>query len=271
MSLLVIGENINASSRKVGEAIAGRDGKFIADLARRQTEAGADYLDINIGSAHGSGQSPEAAMEWLVDVVASVTDKPLAIDSDVPGVVAAGLRRYRGAEVMVNSVTADPSRLQSMGALAAERNGLVVALAMGKGVIPKGADERLAVCQSIMFALKRMGINEERVFFDPLVLPVSVDTSQAIVTLKTLQAVKSSFPSARTILGLSNVSFGLPNRSLANRGFLLMASAMGLDAAILNPLDSTTMSFVAVANLLAGKDAACRAYIKAHRKGLLTA
>jgi cobalamin-dependent methionine synthase I len=70
-------------------------------------------------------------MEWLVDVVASVTDKPLAIDSDVPGVVAAGLRRYRGAEVMVNSVTADPSRLQSMGALAAERNGLVVALAMG--------------------------------------------------------------------------------------------------------------------------------------------
>ncbi|MBM4444881.1 MAG: methyltetrahydrofolate cobalamin methyltransferase [Chloroflexi bacterium] len=269
--MLLIGENINASNKKVGEAIAGGDLQFIADLAGKQSEAGVDYLDINVGSAQGAWQSPEAAMEWLVDVVTSVTDKPLAIDSDSPAVIAAALRRYRGGKVIINSVTAEPSRLRSIGALAAERNAMVVALAMGEGSIPKKTDERLAACSSIMSDLRQMGISEERVIFDPLVLPVSVDTGQAMVTLQTIRAIKSSFPRARTVLGLSNISFGLPNRSLVNRAFLLMAAAAGLDAAILNPLDTRTMSFIALANLLTGNDAACRAYIRAHRKGLLTA
>lgn len=268
--MLVIGENINASNRKVGEAIARKDHEFIADLVRKEAEAGADYIDVNAGSAQGCWQSPEAAMEWLVDVVVSVTDKPLAIDSDMPSVIGAGLRRYRGDKVMINSVNAEPDRLLSVGALAAGHGGLVIALAMGAGNIPKRAEERLDACKSIMAELNRMGVREEQVLFDPLVLPVSVDTSQAVVTLKTIEGIKSCFPSAGTVAGLSNVSYGLPNRAMVNRAFLLMAAAVGLDAAILNPLDAKMMSFVAVADLLAGKDPAGRGYIRAHRRGMLT-
>ncbi len=268
--MLVIGENINASNRNVGQAIAAKDSEFIASLARRQAEAGVDFIDVNAGSTQGSWYSPEAAMEWLVDVVRSVTDKPLSIDSDLPDVIAAGLHRCHGEKIIINSVNAESSRLQSIGPLAAEHGSLVVALAMRAGTIPKRLDERLAACDSIMSALQLMGVKEEQVLFDPLVLPVSVDTGQAVVTLRTIEGIKSRFPSARTVVGLSNISYGLPNRAMVNRAFLLMAAAVGLDAAILNPLDARTMNLVTVADLLMGHDAACRAYIRAYRKGLLT-
>jgi cobalamin-dependent methionine synthase I len=131
-------------------------------------------------------------------------------------------------------------------------------------------EERLDACKSIMSELQKMGVGEEQVLFDPLVLPVSVDTSQAVVTLKTIEGIKSCYPSAKTVAGVSNVSYGLPNRDMVNRAFLLMAVAVGLDAAILNPLDVKMMSFIAVADLLVGKDTACRGYIRAHRRGVLT-
>ena len=268
--MLVVGENINASNKKVGQAIADKDREYIAGLARKQSEAGADFIDVNAGTALGSWESPEAAMEWLIEVVRSVTDKPLTIDSDMPSVIGAGLRKYPGDTVMINSVNAEASRLHSIGPLAAERRSLLVALAMGEGAIPKRVEERLAACEAIMSALKQMGVDEEQVLFDPLVLPVSVDTTQAVVTLKTIEGIKSRFPSARTVVGLSNISYGLPNRDMVNRAFLLMAVAVGLDAAIMNPLDAKMMSFVKAADMLMGKDVACRAYIRAHRKGVLT-
>jgi cobalamin-dependent methionine synthase I len=267
--MLVVGENINASNKKVGQAIADKNRESIADLARKQSEAGADFIDVNAGTGPGSWESPEAAMEWLIEVVRSVTDKPLTIDSDLPSVIGAGLRKYPGDTVMINSVNAEPSRLRSIGPLAAERRSLLVALAMGEGAIPKRVDERLAACEAIMSELKQMGVDEEQVLFDPLVLPVSVDTTQAAVTLKTIEGIKSRFPSAKTVVGLSNISYGLPNRDMVNRAFLLMAVAVGLDAAIMNPLDAKMMSLVKVADMLMGKDVACRAYIRAHRKGLL--
>ena len=114
-----------------------------------------------------------------------------------------------------------------------------------------------------------MGVREEQVLFDPLMLPVSVDATQAAVTLKTIESIKSHFPSARTIIGLSNVSYGLPSRGLVNRAFLMMAAAAGLDAAILNPLDAKAMSYVKAARMLLGKDAACRSYVRAYRAGTL--
>jgi 5-methyltetrahydrofolate--homocysteine methyltransferase len=140
---------------------------------------------------------------------------------------------------------------------------------MGTEGIPDNVEERLAASALIMTHLTRLGVKEEQVFFDPLVLPISVDTTQALVTLKTIEGIKSRYPSAKTIMGLSNISFGLPKRAMINRAFLLMAAAAGLDAAILNPLDAKLMSYAKVADMLVGKDPACKGYIKAHRKGLL--
>lgn len=267
--MLVVGENINASNKSVGRAISNKDREFLENLARGEAAAGADFIDVNAGVGMGVWEHPEAAMEWLVEVVQAVTDKPLAIDSDVPSVIEAALRKYSGDKVMINSVNAETERLEAIGPLAAERRALLVALPMGTGGIPNNVEERLAACELIMTHLTRLGLKEEQVYFDPLVLPISVDPTQATVTLKTIEQIKSRFPSAKTVMGLSNISYGLPQRGMINRAFLLMATSAGLDAAILNPLDAKMMSFVRVADMLTGKDPLCKGYIRAHRKGLL--
>ena len=266
--MLVIGEKINASNRSVGEAIARRDSEFVANLARVQVDAGADFIDLNAGARKGSSHNETAAIEWLIEVAQAATDKPLAIDSESPDVIEAALRKYRGERPMINSVTAERSRLESIGSLAAKHQASLVALAMGEDGIPETAEKRLAACEMIMRHLTQLGMSAEQVFFDPLVLPVSVDANQGLVTLRTLEQIKSCYPEAKTVMGLSNVSYGLPGRKLINRSFLLMAAYAGLDAAILDPLDAKMMSVIRVANMLTGKDTS-RSYLRAYRRGAI--
>jgi len=267
--MLVIGEKINASNRSVAEAIARRDEEYVANLVRVQVATGADFIDVNAGAGHGSLQDEAAAMEWLVEVVQAATDKPLAIDSDSPDVIKAALQKYHGERLIINSVTAEPARLASIGPLAAEHQAWLVALAMGEHGIPDNVEQRLAACEMIMAHLTRLGMEAEQVFLDPLVFPIAVDTNQGLVTLRTIEQIKSRYPAARTVMGLSNISFGLPNRQLINRAFLLMAVYAGLDAVIIDPLDVKAMSLVKVADMLTGKDPSCRGYLRAHRKGTI--
>jgi 5-methyltetrahydrofolate--homocysteine methyltransferase len=208
-------------------------------------------------------------MEWLVDTVQTATDKPLAIDSDRPEIIEVALHRYRGTKMVINSVTAKPTKLAAIGPMAAERGAWLVALAMGTDGIPDNVEQRLDACETIVTHLTRLGMEMEQIFFDPLVLPIAVDPSQGLVTLRTLEEIKSRYPVARTVIGLSNVSYGLPNRKLVNRAFLLMAAHAGLDAAILDPLDAKIMSLIKVADVLMCKDTSCRTYIRAHRRGLI--
>ncbi len=267
--MLVIGENINASNRSVAEAIASRNKEFLQGLARAQADGGADFIDVNAGLGHSSRDEETAAMEWLVEVVQEATDKPLAIDSDTPSTVEAGLRQYRGRNVLINSVTAEPEKLESIGSLAVRHQAQLVALAMGANGIPSNVEERLTACEQIMAYLTRLGLEAGQIFFDPLVLPIATDTNQGMVTLKTLGQIKSRYPAAKTVLGASNISYGLPYRRLVNRAFLLMAAYTGLDAVILNPLDTKMMSLIKTADMLVGKDPSCRGFIRSHRKGIL--
>lgn len=267
--MLVIGERINASNKSVGQALANKDEEFLANLAKAQANAGADFIDVNAGVGFDARENATATMEWLIEVVQGATDRPLVIDSDDPDIIQAALRKYRGDTAMINSVNADPERLEIIGRLAAERQASLVALVTGEGGIPGTVEERLDASELIMTHLSRLGVKEEQVLFDPLVIPISVDSTQAIITLKTIEQIKSRYPAARTLMGLSNISFGLPNRPMINRAFLLMAAYAGLDAAILDPLDAKAMSLVKVADMLTGKDIACRGFIRAHRKGLL--
>ncbi len=265
--MLVIGENINASNKLVAEAIDNRDEKFLAELARAQVSSGADFIDVNAGSGHGSLQKAIADARWLVQVVQAAVDKPLAIDSDAAEVIAAASEEYAGDRLIINSITAEPARLESIGPLVAERQASVVALAMGVDGIPERVEERLDACERIMTYMAGLGVNAEQLFFDPLVLPIAVDTRQGVVTLKTIEQIKARYPDARTGMGLSNISYGLPKRKLMNRAFLLMAAYAGLDAVIFDPLDSKAMSLIKVADVLTGRDPSCRAYLRAHRKG----
>jgi cobalamin-dependent methionine synthase I len=264
--MLVIGEKINASRKAVGEAIRNRDTGFITELVKAQDTAGADIIDVNAGNGSGDGSSGAEAMKWLVDTVKTATGKPLAIDSDDPVIIETGIGAYGEGEGMINSVTAEPERLNTVGPLAAKGNAKLVALAMSSEGIPDNVEDRLKACEVILKALSRMGVKEDQVYFDPLVLPVSVDTRQCQVTLQTIEEIKKRYPSAKTVVGLSNVSYGLPNRKLVNRAFLLMAAQAGLDAAIMDPLDQKMMSMVSIIKLLSGTGSA-RAYMRAHRSG----
>ena len=266
--MLVIAERINATNRSVGEAIASRDAEFITRLAQEQSAAGAHFIDVNAGAGKGSSAGERETIEWLVEVVQSATDRPLCIDSESPQAIQAAVAKYRGEELMINSVTAEEWRLEPVGSLAAERRAKLVALAMGAEGIPDTVEKRLAACDVIMERLGGMGIKAEQVFFDPLVLPISVDSKQGMVALQTLQKIKLRYPGVNTVMGLSNVSYGLPERKLINRSFLLMAAYAGLDAAILDPLDKRMMSVCRVADLLTAGGAS-RAYLNAHRKGMI--
>ena len=267
--MIIIGERINASNRAVGEAITNRDSAYISGLAKAEAEAVADYIDVNTGTGKFDYKQEKAAMKWLVTTVQAATDRPLAIDSEHPEVIEAALEEYRGEQVIINSVTAEPEKLAAIGPLAVKQGTTLVALAMGSEGVPSTVKKRLNACETIVDGLTRMGMKMEQILFDPLVIPVSVDSTQGMVTLKTIEEIKSRFPEAKTVVGLSNISFGLPNRKLVNRSFLMMAAGAGLDAAILDPLDARIMSYVRVANLLTGKDNLCRSYIRAHRKGVI--
>ncbi|HPC02887.1 MAG TPA: dihydropteroate synthase [Syntrophales bacterium] len=268
--MLVVGEKINASIKSVGRAIRDRDEAFLTNLAKDQAGAGADFIDVNAGAGEGAWENAAAAMAWLIGHVQSATDRPLCIDSDDPAVLKTALKRYEGETVMINSVDAEPARLDTIGPLAAERGALLVALVMKEGGIPRTVEERLEAADFIMGRLGRYGVREDRVYFDPLVLPISVDTSQGLVTLRTIERIKARYPSAKTIMGLSNISFGLPGRGIVNRSFFLMAVAAGLDAAILNPLDPRLMSLVKVSEMLSNQDPMCRRFVRAFRKGTIS-
>jgi len=120
-----------------------------------------------------------------------------------------------------------------------------------------------------MTHLTRLGMEAEQILFDPLVLPIAVDSSQGLVTLKTIEQIKSRYPAAKTVMGLSNISYGMPERKVVNRAFLLMAAYAGLDAVILDPLDAKAISLVRVADMLTGNDSFCKEYLKAYRKGAI--
>lgn len=267
--MIVIGERINASNASVGDAIAKRDSEFIRRLALDQVEAGADFIDINSGVGYDGGEEVAAAMEWLVNVVQSATDKPLSIDNASPEVIQAGIDKYRGDKLIINSVTAEPKTLDSIGTLAVENQAWLVALAMGNDGIPQTVEKRLEACDMIMDHLSRLGVKNEQIYLDPLVLPVAVYSDQGPVILETLRQIKSRYPGTRTVLGLSNISWGLPGRKPINRAFLAAAICLGLDAAILNPLDRKLMSFIIVAETLAGRDNECRRYMRAYRRGII--
>ena len=265
--MLIIGENINASNNQVAEAIAKRDEEFLVNLAKSQTLAGADFIDVNAGSGHGSLQEATSDIKWLVGIIQAAIEQPLSIDSDSTDVIEAAIKEYHGETLIINSVTAESGRLESIGPLVAERQAWVIALAMGTDGIPACVEGRLNACERIMFYLTGLGIKAEQVLFDPLVLPIAVDTSQGLITLKTIEQIKSRYPDSRVVMGLSNISYGLPKRKLINRAFLLMAACAGLDSVIVDPLDNKAISLIKIADMLIGKDSSCRAYLRAHRKG----
>lgn len=260
--MLIIGEKINSTRKKIKEAIAQRDAEFLKGLAVEQTTAGADYLDLNTGAF----PSEEIElMEWLVDVVQQAVDTPLAIDSSNPAVLEAGLELNKNGTPFINSITLEEPKFSTVLPLIKKYDANILALAIGSEGIAKTTDGRFGHAKQLIEALCSQGIAQEKIYLDPLIQPVSVQNDFGLIALEVIQKVKEQFPGVNTICGLSNVSFGLPDRKHLNKCFLVMAMAMGLNSAIVDPLDNELMCFITTAQALLGKDRFCKNYIKKFR------
>ena len=267
--MIVIGENINASLKEVEEAILKRDADFIQGLARRQQEAGAEYLELNSG-LRLYPEEEAVDLEWLVAVVQGATGLPICIDSTYAQVHRAALRRHQGAAI-INSINGDPAPWGDILPLAKEYGSSLVGLLSDRKGIPDTAAGRLKIAEKIIGGLQEVGLPPEHLYLDPVVMPISVDTRNGLVFLETLREIKKNFPGVKTVSALSNVSYGLPRRRLINQAFLTLALGAGLDAAIINPLDWRMMALKLATEALNNQDSFCLNYIKAYRAGRLTA
>jgi cobalamin-dependent methionine synthase I len=261
----IIAEKINGTRKSVGAAVVGRDRAFIEELAIRQAGAGAAWIDVNAGT------SPEREPDdlvWLVRTVQSCTDTPLSIDTANPKALAAALEVVAKTP-LVNSISGETARLTGVLPQAAAAGSPVVALALDDAGIPVTTEQRMAVIRNLVAATRGAGIPDDRVYVDPLVMTISTNVQSANIAVATMRAVKAEFPGVHMTQGLSNVSFGLPLRSLVNRTYLTLAVEAGLDCAILDPLDRELRATLLATELLLGKDRHCLAYTRAFRAGLL--
>ncbi len=264
--MLVIGERINATRKTIKEALSKRDAEFISKEAREQAEAGADYIDVN------GGTTPAEELEnmlWLVEVVQDAVDLPLCLDSPSPDVISEALKLHKNGVPMVNSISMEEGRHETLLPLIKEHDALVVALSMDDTGIPRTADDRLSVVEKLVEKACETGIPLSSIYVDPLVMALSADVTAGVIVIDVLKGMSERWPDLNSTCGLSNISFGLPNRGLVNRTYLSVLAANGLSSAIIDPLDKKMMAQVAALSALLGKDDYCMEYITAFRAGKL--
>lgn len=235
-----IGENIHVISKKNKAAFENRDKDFILDMAKRQMNAGVDWIDLNIGPAR---RGLDGIMEWLSFSIQELGAVNFSFDTTNATEMEAGLKSVKNPQdCIINSTNGDMERLEKVGGLAAKYGSYLIALTMTSETgIPKDPDGRLEIAFQIVETANAMGIDNSKLIIDPLVLPISVDQSQAMEALTSIRVFKETFdPPVLTTIGLSNVSNGSPkeNRDLINRVFAVMAAGCGLDTAIVDAFDS---------------------------------
>jgi len=261
--MLIIGERINSSRKEIFKAIESRDEGLLRRIARQQVEAGADYIDVNAG-AFIEGEVEH--LVWLVEVVQKETDRPLCIDSPNPKAIEKAMVVHRGTP-MINSISLEKERYRAMIPLVKESKGQVIGLCMGDEGIPKTEEERVKIAEKLIGRLNGDGIPFQNIFIDPIIQPLAVDSTSARAVLSAIRRIRVLHPEVHIVSGLSNLSHGLPSRKLINRAFLLMAMAVGMDAAILDPCDPVMVANLKAAQLIMGEDDFCMRYIKTHRDG----
>ncbi|MCP4687763.1 MAG: methyltetrahydrofolate cobalamin methyltransferase [Desulfobacterales bacterium] len=259
--MIIVGELINASRKAMGEAIEAQDKEAVQKVAREQSEAGADYIDVNAGVfVHQEAEY----MKWLVTSVQEVVEGPCCIDSPDPKAIEAGLSVHEGV-AMINSISLEKDRFDSLLPIVAGSDLKVVALCMSDEGMPKTTDDRMKIADKLVNALLQKNIPTENIYVDPLVQPLSVESGFGVEFLEAIDKIMSTFKGIHTMCGLSNISYGLPRRPFLNQTFMNMAIAKGLDGAIINPLDKKMMANIIAAEALAGRDEWCTNYLTAYR------
>lgn len=279
---LTIGERINGTRISVSKALAKRDAAFVRDEIANQIAGGAQMIDLN------GGTSPEEEpdnLTWLAQTAAEYCDSPICIDSANPNAIEAAVEVWLKAKgrlapakfeiqtglpwLMLNSITGDEKRYDVLLPLVRKYNCAVVALCLGASEASAGADERIAAGARLVERMIGDGVEAERIYIDPLVMPLGVDVHNAVTAVSVIEELKRRYPGLRSVCGLSNISFGLPARSLLNRTFLTTLIAAGMDAALMDSTDAGMMGSLYAAVALSGEDDYCTDFIRAFRQGSL--
>ncbi len=264
LPFVIIGERINPTGKKrLTEALAQRRMDVVIEEAKRQIDAGAHVLDVNVCIA-GDRKEPDL-MTLTVQTLLGAVDLPLCIDSPNWRSVKAGLEAYHGhGRPLVNSVTGEQDRIDNVLPLVKEHDASTLGMLVDDDGIPDIPEGRLAIAEKIVNAAEAIGVSRDRIVIDCVCLTLGADDQAARVTLETIRLVRETL-GVNVVLGASNVSFGLPNRRLLNISFLAMAMYAGMTCGIIDPTIPEVRRTVLAADALLGKDAFSERYIEACR------
>jgi 5-methyltetrahydrofolate--homocysteine methyltransferase len=260
--LVIIGERINPTGRKkMAKALEEGDLKRVQEEAIKQVQEGAHVLDVNVGI---SGIDEPALLREAIQAVREVTEVPLCIDSALPKALEAGLQVYEG-KALVNSVNGEERKLKEVLPMVKEYGAAVIGLTMDDEGIPKYANKRLEIARKIVEEAQKIGVPTQDVVIDPLAMAISTDQGVALETLKTMRLIRDEIGVNQT-LGVSNISFGLPERHAINGIFLALAAMNGLTCPIVDPTLWEMRRSMLIADLLLAKDDYCMKFISVYRE-----
>ncbi len=261
----IIGERINTSRKLVQAAVSHRDSDYIIDDVKKQQAAGATFIDVNAGARIGH---EEEDMRWLLDTIQPVCEIPLALDSPDPAILEMAFAMVEKPP-MINSISLEKERFDAMMPFLNAKDCKVIALCMDDAGMPESAGDILARAKTLVEELNKIGIPTANIYVDPLVQPISTDSNKGVMVLDAVRAIKAEFPEVHITGGLSNISYGLPERHIINRTFVTLMMDAGMDSAIIDPLDNKIMSTIRTADMLLGHDQFCMKYLKCVRSGTI--
>ena len=234
--MILIGENLNIMSQTIGPALRERNPGPIRELAKAEAEAGIDYIDLNIGPARKAG---DELMQWVVNTVQEVTDKPLSLDTTNPVAMEAGLKVCK-SKALINSISLQPDRLEQELPLVKKYNADMIGLLWGTEGMPRDAAERGVLLADLMYKAEEAGIPQEDIWIDPILTPVSVEINQVQACFEFMSMLGDIAPECKSTIGMSNISNGTPThlRPYLNRTCLVILMRYGLYSAIVDAFDS---------------------------------
>ena len=260
--MIFIGERINAGFKDIKKSIANKDGDIIKEWARKQADAGANYIDVNLGTA---SNKPEDLC-WMIEMVQAEVELPISIDNNKPVMLKEAMPVCK-VPPLVNSTTADDQRMDDLFPIVAEYKASIIGLVMDKAGSPKDAAQRVENAGKILAKLMEYGMEPEQLFLDPIVMPLKFMQDQAKEILSaTSQFQLFSDPPPHVVCGLSNVSNGTTQKKLINKTFATMMVANGLDAVICNVTDEELVNSILTAELVMNRSIYADSYVEAFRK-----
>jgi len=265
--MIIIGEKINGFIPSTLKAIESRDEAYLKELAQKQTECGAHYIDVCAGTAP---EVERETMRWLIGLVQDTVDTPLCIDSSDVNVIVEMLPLAKKPG-LINSISGEPGKCETLLPVIAGTEWNVVALTCDKNGIPTDPQVKFEIAKDIIEKAEAAGIKQSRLFIDPLVTTLATTGDSLLSFNAAVRLIKAAYPEVHVTSGLSNISFGLPFRKAINTQFLALAMAAGMDSAIMDPTSPDMRATMYATDALLGNDEYCMNFLTAYREGLIGA